>query len=189
MYRLITLELQQRLPGDRVTGTISFSVTSVVQSEGSEVTVPTLISEHRDRASLLSSMSQDSCFSSDEDHSPLISLHAKEASQEMEESQADDIIPVVIATERGVSHDEAMPITAHLSHLFVERQFSEPLLPSTIRQVLYGSTQRMGVSGGGAEDGGHVLLHRHRSLFTRSHDQDTPSLQREDSDPLPPSKH
>lgn len=203
--RSFTLELQRRLPGDRVAGTLSFSITSALQSEGSEVIVPAVLSERRDPPTLFSSMSQDSCFSSDDDHSPLICLHGtKGIFQEMSDQQTDDIIPVVIATEQ---HHGATPA----SHPLVGRQYSEPPLPSTIRQVLYGSTQRLGaaggvtggVTGGGAVDEGPVLLHRHRSMITRgslprerdqqeftrgSFSRKRHSTERKQRDPLPPSK-
>ena len=181
---MFTLELQKRLPGDRVAGTISFAAVGTLQSEGSEVIVPTPVSE---RPALLSSMSQDSCFSSDEDHSPLISLHGNHVSPGVGVTHEDDIIPVIIATDRQTSHSGA----ALSPHLVVDRQCSEPLLPSTIRQVLYGSALKGGVAGGGADESRHASLQRHRSLGAkRTGSCEKPrTVQREQSDPaLPPSK-
>lgn len=181
------LELQRRLPSDRVSGTISFSATSTYQQEGSEVIIPCEITKHLDRPSLAASMSQDSCFSI-EDHSALISLHATNSL----DMTTDDIIPVVIATENDMSQDVATPTSP------LDRQVSDPLPPNMIRQVLYGSSH----FGGVAEEGERALLQRHRSLFTRgshdrSHDSDTHShcnsslkrgLSEPSADSLPPSK-
>lgn len=156
------MELQKRLPSDRVSGTISLYATSDFQLEGSEVIVPSQVSRHPIHPSLVASMSQDSCFSADEDHAPLIILHA-DTSQETQ-AQGDDIIPVVMAMETEAA---TSPLPSHERLELVslppsmERQLSEPLPPSMVRQVLYGCSH--------LDSKGHASLSRHRSLFDRSH--------------------
>jgi hypothetical protein len=145
------MELQKRLPSDRVSGTISFYISSDFQSDGSEVIVPPQVSYHSTHPSLMPSMSQDSCFSIEEDHTPLMTLHAN-TSQDTQ-IQADDIIPVVIAAEPEAADPSTAP-----SFL---RQVSEPLQPNMVRQVLCGRSH--------LDTKDHTPLSRHHSLFDRSH--------------------
>ena len=121
------------------------------QLEGSEVSIPPQVLHHSTHPSLVASMSQDSCFSSEEDHTPLISLHADTSQQN--QAQKDDIIPVVTVMD---GHSE------HSSSSSFLRQLSEPLPPSMVRQVLYGRSYLDGK--------GHTSLSRHRSLFDRPRD-------------------
>lgn len=141
---------------------MSLCVTSDFQLEGSEVIVPPQVSQYPAHPSLVASMSQDSCFSSDEDHTPLISLHA-DTSQETQ-AEKDDIIPVVIAMETEAV-TEAVTGVAPPPVLSMDRQLSEPLPPSMVRQVLYGCSH--------LDSNGHAPLSRHRSLFDRPHDNTT----------------
>lgn len=124
------------------------------QLEGSEVTIPPQVLRHSTHPPLVASMSQDSCFSSEGDQTALISLHADPS---QDQAQKDDIIPVVMAMDNNSSEH-----TASSSFL---RQLSEPLPPSMVRQVLYGSSYLDGK--------GHTSLSRHRSLFDRPRDSIT----------------
>ncbi len=192
------LDLQNRLPGDNVTGTISFSVSLSFQAEGSEVTIPRQLSATPKHVELCASMSQDSSISED-DHTPLVTLHAT-SDESNTQSKADDIIPIVMATERATSREDAMPTspietppTLLPEATPLGRQVSDPLF---IRQVLYGSSQK--VWPGSRENS----LQRHRSLFTRrslerSHDPTArhhpgsvlvKGINSEPSDMLPPSE-
>lgn len=145
MSRVMEVELQKRLPGDLVTGSIILLTTTSPQLEGSEVIVPSPALQQTERPMLLASVSQDSCVSMNDDHTPLITLHTNTM-----HAPADDVIPVSIAT------DMAPP------NLQLGRQTSEPLLPDEIRKVLYGF------------QGGHAPFSRHHSLYTRQQTQESP---------------
>ena len=192
LCRSFVLDLQKRLPGDRVSGTISFSVTYSFQEEGSEVRVPPQVPcDIPKHVELRASMSQDSCISVDEDHTPLISLHATSGRDDVD-SQPDDIIPIVMeTTSRGLpggADTPTSPLEATPTSLsdaadskatppsLLGRQASDPIHPRFIRQVLYGSAQKVGPDSRGSS------LQRHRSMFTtrgrghsteQSHDQST----------------
>lgn len=169
------LDLEQRLPGDHVTGNISFTFTlRSVQVEGSEVTVPTQMSQTPGHVPLHASVSLDSCISIEDDRTPLVSLRGAPP-QHHTHSQPDDIIPIVTSATNELSQDEgatpnspletsptSLPEAPAVTPTSLGRQASDPIHPSMIRQVLYGSSQRVGPDSRGSS------LQRHRSLFTRA---------------------
>ena len=173
----IVLDLEKRLPSDLVTGTLSFSITCTFQSEGSEVKTPPQPSHMPGHVQLHASMSQDSCISTEDDNTPLVSLRGV-VGEDNAHSQPDDIIPIVMGTKKDVSQDtmvatppsplEAAPTSLPeatpspvMASFSLGRQASDPLMPNMIRQVLYGSTQRVGPGSRGNS------LQRHHSLFSK----------------------
>ncbi len=157
-------------------GSISLSINTDLQCEESEVRVQSSGSEH---PLLMPTISHDSW--NGEDTSPLVSitgLHSAGANQN------DHIIPVVVKDTGGVAPPSPLP-----SYPLFERQVSEPLPPSMIRQVLHGSTSQL------RRD--HMTsLHRQNSLMAKmSHDKDHDHMTKDTfastgvlSKPLPQSK-
>ena len=165
-----TFDLQKRAPSDRVSGTLSLTVEPVdsahLDPDSMDAAHSDVLTELSTQTSVISQMSvtshDGSCASSDDERSPLIIQQSFPDGAGGVATES-DIIPIVMVTDGNavrateVVHTRGSDNSAHPSQEMgpedqenghsptaLERQLSEPLLPSAVREVLYGSRLRLG---------------------------------------------